>query len=65
MMLFGDPTGSKAVLPWSVGAYSDAQRAARSTAGLRVGQECCKGLERRRGWGVSGFRVFHTGAVLM
>lgn len=31
MMLFGDPTGSK---PWSVGAYSDAQRAARSTAGL-------------------------------
>lgn len=31
-MLFGDPTGSKAVLPWSVGAYSDAWRAARSTA---------------------------------
>lgn len=57
MMLFGDPTGSKAVLPWSVGAYSAAGRAARSRAGLSswTGVGCgsipSKGLGRTRGCG--------------
>lgn len=60
MMLFGDPTGSKAVLPWSVGAYSAAWRAARSRAGLSswTGVLQRAGKEKRVWWVCLGLEYF-------